>query len=183
MSYQVLNNQTFIPIAETTLSSNTLSVTFNSLGSYDHLWLTINARTTHTDYQDIVTLTFNGDTGNSYNYKWFIGAGGGSDNLISGHSSLSTAIQPGLVSAASFGDANVFGSLATLIPNYRGTTFKKNVISYAHGTGQKDAASNYIAIGFYSGSWNSTDAITSLTLRSVQNANFVSGSNFALWGI
>lgn len=183
MSYQVLNSQTFIPIAETTLSSNTTSVTFNSLGSYDHLWLTINARTTHTDYQDLVTLTFNGDTGSNYNYKWFIGSGGGSDNIIAGHSASSTAIQPGLVSAASFGDANVFGSIATLIPNYRGTTFKKNVISYAHGTGQKDAASNFIAIGFYSGSWNNTSAITSLTLRSAQSANFVSGSNFALWGI
>ena len=166
-------------IARTVLASPTATVTFSSLGSYNHLQLVINARCSGAVAGDFIYLESNADTG--MNYQWqYTGATGVSP---AANSSANTAQGDiGLITCAS-GPANASGTANFTLPDYGGTTFSKQ------GTG----TTGYVTTSTFTGTpqfvgafywlWNSTSAITSITVGMNGGSNFVTGSTFTLYGL
>ena len=180
MTYYALNKTTFQPIAETTLTGTQATITFSSLGSYDHLYVVCNMRTNYSGSTDNIYIRFNSDTGSNYNYKWWLAYGGGNSTTY-GHSGAQNRIEIGTAAGATTVPSNTYSSNSLLIPNYRSTTFYKNCMTIQYGSGEKNA--NDIRTGIYAGTWANTAAITSLTFGSAFSASFVSGTKIAIWGI
>jgi hypothetical protein len=74
--------------------------------------------------------------------------------------------------------AGIFASSEIYIGNYSSTSYPKSLSS--DSVLETNAVGNYI--GFTSGWWNSTSAITTLTIQN-QNGNFVQYSSASLYGI
>jgi hypothetical protein len=163
------------------LPSNQASVVFSNLNSsygssYQHLQLRVIARGSLNS--QIVSMQINGDTGNNYAWHGLAGeiAGGVRGVRSSGGSSQSSIFR---ASAQGSPDAasQVFGAGIIDILDAFETTKNKTVRSIA---GQLIPNDESIAI--FSGLYNSTSAINSITLfRS--SSSFIAGSRFSLYGI
>jgi hypothetical protein len=168
----------FTQIARTVLGSPSATVTFSSLGSFNHLQLVINAACSGAVTGDFVDLQANGDAGS--NYQWqYAGAIGGSTNTFHGSGTATGHI--GNVSCAS-APANAQGIVNFTLEDYATTTFSKQ------GTG----TTGYVADTVYTGNlfnatfywiWTSTSAITSIVLSLTGGSNFITGSTFTLYGL
>lgn len=171
--------QTYQLIQSTVLAANAANIVFSSIpNTYTHLELLIQARSTHTQPNDFVLLRYNGDsTAGAYAYS--------SLQVLSGY--LTT--ENGSVSSSSFtgfcaisGDnnqSNIFGISRIVIPEYKNTSVAKTgfaVGNSAYGTG---FTSSITLQGLY---WNSTAAISSITLLLNSGNNFKPGSTFQLYG-
>ena len=154
------------------------SVTFSSIPQgYTHLQIRGISRT------DVVAtgagrqaMRINGDSGSNYAFHGILGDG------ASAYTDVSTSISFLHVAAAVFDSntANVFQGCVIDILDYANTNKYKTTRSLygwdANGSGD---------IGFYSGLWMSTSAITSLTIYARSNLTplFKQYSTFALYGI
>jgi hypothetical protein len=169
-------NTSFESIATFTSSGSTNLIEFTSIPStYTHLQLRIFARSALSASTDTVYFRLNGDFTSNY-----------SRHLLSGNGSSVTAtgfypenvIFAGTVAAAS-STANAFGSYVVDILDYANTN--KNKVT--RSIGGYDANGSGV-IDFRSANWNSTTAITSITLANyTSGSNFANGSSFALYGI
>jgi hypothetical protein len=154
---------TYEPIATTTLSTATASVTFSSIsGSYTDLVLVV-CSTTGTG---TALLTANGDTGSNYSRTFMYGTG---SSVVAGRTT-NFASFPFTIGAT----ANVFSSSIIHLMNYSNATTNKTFL--ARGNDANDAT---VA---FAGLWRNTSAITSLTLTG-SAGNLSSGSTFTLYGI
>lgn len=155
---------TFVPLATTTLTSNTASVTFSGIsGAYTDLYLMSNNWGAGLD---ACCIQFNGDT--SANYVWVIIYGTGSGGINDLNDLAATNIYLGIsAGTASLSQFN--------IQDYSNTTTFKPV------TGSGDAASGQIRSGY--GIWRNTSAITSIRIFENAGGNFYAGSSFSLYGI
>jgi len=152
---------TYTPIATTTLSSTSSSVTFNSLGSYTDIIAIVNATTT-SGGQDL-KLQFNGDTGTNYSNTRLYGTG-------------TTASSNRNSSIAYIGAAYTYTTIGTTIiniQNYSNSTTYKTAISRSNITGYE--------VDLVVGLWRNSAAITSITLAST--GTFATGSTFTLYGV
>jgi len=152
---------TYTPIATTTLSSTSSSVTFNSLGSYTDIIAIVNATTT-SGGQDL-KLQFNGDTGTNYSNTRLYGTG-------------TTASSNRNSSSAYIGAAYTYTTIGTTIiniQNYSNSTTYKTAISRSNITGYE--------VDLVVGLWRNSAAITSITLAST--GTFATGSTFTLYGV
>jgi hypothetical protein len=147
------------------------TVTFSSIpGTYKHLQL----RTANwASGASAATILFNG--GGTYSYHFTFGTGSGTGGSAEGTSDtiLRTAIRAG------GGTANLYGVAIIDILDYTNTNKFKTVRSL---TGRDENGGGIIS--FVSGLYQSTTAITSMT---IQNNSFsqpwTTASSFALYGI
>lgn len=149
---------TYEPIATTTLSSGTGSVTFNSLGTYTDIVMVFNGVADNN-----LSLRFNGDSGANYSITRIIGDG----------SSASSSRYTGITS--------MYGPYAAAqqmtiwqVMNFSNSTTYKTALARGGGAGTQTEA--------YVGLWRNTAAITSLTVLS-QSGSMAAGSTITLYGI
>ena len=165
----------FESIETVTLSnSTTASVTFSSLSGYQHLQIRGLIRNTRASSGDASTmlLRFNSDTGNNYFSHRLRGDGAASASAYTTRSSLYMVDY-----ASDNATASVFTAFVIDILDYGSTSKNKTVRSLQ---GADFNGSGYVNI--MSGAWNSTSAVTSITLLDA-TYNFKQYSTFALYGI
>lgn len=153
---------TYEPIATTTASGSTNTVTFSSIPStYTDILLVV-AGTSASTIDSFCRV--NGDTGSNYSYTRLYGTGSvaGSDR-----SSNQTEFKAGDFTTTP--NAHLLHFM-----NYANTTTNKTMLFNT-----KSSASSVIPMACL---WRSTAAINSITLF-INSGNFGSGSTFSLYGI
>jgi len=164
-------------ISQTILGSPAASVTFSGIaGTFTDLLLTIQARSSTASTQDTVLIQLNADTGANYDTQANNTSNTGTTS--GGQILAGTSMNPSSISAAS-SPANMTGSAQFLFLNYAGTTFDKTMLASYGLIGTASALSN----GASWNQWRSTAAVTSVKLFLGSGANFVTGSEFTLWGV
>lgn len=159
-------------ISTTLISSNTASVTFDSIPSdYKHLQIRMVTRRSDSGNNN-VRLRFNSDSGSNYRNHFLYGDG---SSVTSGTSTSTYTLASR--STASNDTANAFGTGICDILDYNSTSKNTTIRSLA---GNPGGTGNFVWL--YSGLWLNTNAVTSITLLEA-DSNFVSGSRFSLYGI
>jgi hypothetical protein len=119
-------------------------------------------------------LRFNGDSANNYSRRYVRGNGSTADSSFA--SSVSAFIWR--VEQPNGATANTFGSTTLYIPNYTSSNYKS--ISMDNVT-ENNATEAHAELA--TGLWNSTSAITSISLLSASSANMMTNSTFTLYGV
>jgi hypothetical protein len=167
----------FEPITAITVpSAGVSSITFNSIPStYTHLQLRYITRNNRSGQSlDAINIRANGDTAANYaNHRL---QGDGTTASSSNGTSLGYSIFG--QTNASTSTANVFTAGIMEILDYANTNKNK---TFRTLNGFDANGSGYI--GLYSGFWQSTVAINSLTLSSNDGSGMLEYSSFALYGI
>lgn len=167
---------TLTKIGTVYVTSAVASVSFTLIpGSYTDLLLDANARTSWaSNYWDDMNMTFNGSA-SGYSGTVFYNNGGSNG----GNSSGGSAGWAGWCTNANTG-ANIFGNNKIYIPNYAGSNYK----SWSVDSTIPNNATQPI-VGMNSLLWQSTAAITSLTIVSANGSSYLfqPGSKFTLYGI
>ena len=159
------------------LTSNASSVTFTGLGSYSdykHLQIravTRNARTV--GGHERILLRFNSDTGNNYATHRLRGTGSGVSSLANSSTNKIYAGYSPRESSGSEFSANVIDIL-----DFSSTNKNTTVRALA---GFDSPSGNYI--GLFSGLWNDTSAVTSITFTDDGGDDFQANTRFSLYGI
>jgi hypothetical protein len=159
---------TYEPIATTTASGSTSSITFSSISSaYTDLVLVSNASVT--SGSDTVIIRFNGDSGSNYSRTFLSGNG---SSAYSGRDTNATWMnlsnQTDLNTTAGAWNAIIS------IQNYSNSTTYKTAIGRLNNAGN--------GVNTAVGLWRNTAAITSVTVLTT-GTNFASTSTFTLYGI
>jgi len=173
-------NTAFLPtdfesIATVTVGSGgASSVEFTSIPStYAHLQIRGISRSTGGGSSGNVYLQFNGVTTSSYAWHWVYGDGS-SATASSGSSDTSAfVVRTAYTSATS----SIFGAAVIDILDYTNTNKTKTVRALS---GHDNNGSGFA--WFSSGLFNSTNAISSITIKA-QDGNFLQYTSFALYGI
>lgn len=158
---------TYEPIATTTLSTGTASVTFSSIpATYTDLVLVANC-TAATLGTDSIDIQFNGDTANNYSTTQITGTG---SSASSTRGTSEPRIYGALISSSEISISiwNIF--------NYANTTTYKTIMA------RGNLGSTY-GVRQSAGTWRSTAAINSIKLYNDTAQNFAAGSTFTLYGI
>ena len=162
----VILSGSYESIATVTVGTSVSSISFSSIPStYKHLQIRYSANSSGGGNPSV---RFNGDSGNNYTY-----------HIIYGQTS--SAISTGAISQSStllgsvYSTANVFAGGVIDILDYANTN-KTKVIKTLCGADTNSSAE----VGLFSGLWNSTSAINSVT---ISLTNFTQYSSFALYGI
>jgi hypothetical protein len=156
------------------LEADASSVTFSSLGSYEHLQLQMSVRTDYTSTRDMVRINFNSDTGTNYHRHYMRGYG--SSGTPQGNAYTGVAfVYGGWIPGAKI-DASEYGPIIVDILDYRNAS-KNTTLTWLIGS-VTDAE-----VYFTSGMWDSTAAVTSIAMTSWLGADFVRGSEFTLYGL
>jgi hypothetical protein len=164
-------------IATTYLEADAASVTFSSLGSYEHLQIRGGA---HTDAAgagyNAFHIRFNGDTAANYAFHYMRGYNGSNTaaTAATGYSYIFCGLEPG-----PGGLSTAYGTAIIDILDYRNTN-KNTTISYSPAIATGAGGSTEVQFG--SGLWDSTAAVTSIVLTP-QSGNFTRGSEFTLFGL
>lgn len=171
----------FESIATASGTGSSRTITFSSIPStFKHLQLRYIGKASDSATAAIydIAIQFNSDTGANYAYHSLQGAG--SSATASGGASANTVdilSIPNSVAAL----ANMFGTGIIDILDYASTSKNKTVKTMAGY--DTNATSPPGRIGLYSGFWNSTSAITSISLTLPAGSNWTTTSSFALYGI
>ena len=166
-------------IATYTASGGETAFTFSSIpATYSSLQIRAIARDTPnvsgvTGYR----LTFNGDTATNYATHYLQGDGT-SATAVGIASTTRIIIQGGEVRGATT-HPTIYGASIIDILDYASTTKTKTTKAFAGGD-VNGVAAGIIALN--SGLWNSTAAVTSLTITAA-STSFAASSTFALYGI
>jgi hypothetical protein len=169
----------FYSIATATVTSGgASSITFSSIPqTYTHLQIRgIGACNVVTGVQD-TSLQFNGDTAGNYNPHWIYTFG---SSAYSGNYSAATGIDWGYVSGTKSGSSSFAPAIIDIL-DYKNTNKYKVTKSF---TGQNDSTNstgNYTIV-LASGLWQSTSAISSITLL-LSSGSFTQYTQYALYGI
>ena len=168
----------FVAISTVTLTANTSTITFSDIPStYTHLQIRGITRSTRTaDRGGSPGLYFNGDTNNNYSWHrlW------GDTTSIGSDGSTSDSKVFGIGLATNAETANYMGSSIWDILDYTNTSKLKTTRWIGGLNNNRTTDTGYI--GLCGGLWNSTAAITSITL--LPNVNdWATSTTFALYGI
>jgi len=157
---------TYEKIATTTLGSAAATVTFSSItGTYTDFRLIYNS--VNPSNQDTILITFNGDTGNNYSSTIL-----GGNGTAAGSERRST--QPYIMVTNNYVNLTNGNGLFDFM-NYSNTTTFKTVLMRTGNAANSTVASV--------GLWQSTSAITSLSMAIGGSYTFGTGSTFTLYGI
>ncbi len=165
-------------IATQTLSSSAASVEFTSIpATYEFLQVRLVAKTDRGSVaSDSIELSFN--TGSSYHDQAILGQQSTdtfSERFSQGNIEIFRA---GATGAAG---TNEFGGAIIDVGGYADSDRKTS--SRHHGGFLRNAGtSNDALVGLGGGIWTSTAVVTSLKLAPMDGSNFVSGSEFSLYG-
>lgn len=166
----------YFSIATTTLTGNQTTITFSSIPqTYTHLQLRCIARDNGASNDNAsFKITINGDTSSTYTRHVLYGDGssaGSAFNQTTGFGYAGVIAQNGTTSG-------VFGSTVLDILDYRNTNKFKTIRGISgsdfNGGGGVNLTSNL---------WQSTSAITSISLTSSSSTDFRQYSSFALYGV
>jgi hypothetical protein len=167
-------------IATTTVGSGGQStVTFSSIPStYKHLQVRGIARNSSSTANDIegFLVQYNSDTGANYSRHSLLGNG----SSASAGSAVSDVKMYSGYSPTNGSTSNVFNGFVIDILDYANTSKYKTQRVLIGDETNNSANSN---VGLWSGLWQNTAAINSITFYSTGSANFVQYSSFALYGI
>ena len=159
-------------IASATGTGSSGVITFSSIpATYKHLQIRMVARDNTAATHNLVYINFNSDTGSNYSFHFL--RGNGSAASASG-AATQAAINYGGVAS---GTAATIAPTITDIIDYASTSKYKTTRTI---TGFDDNTNGNVWL--CSGLWQSTSAVTSLTLTN-PFANFTTTSTFALYGI
>jgi hypothetical protein len=160
---------TYEPIATTTLSTTSASITFSSIAA------------TYTDLKIVLigTLTvvsnpriqFNSDTANNYNYTFMRGNG-----ATAAPSVADTTV--GLLSVGNL-DTTIPGMISIDVFGYAGTSRKAYFSTFSLDKNTTDGSGT---VGSIVGLWNNTAAITQVAISS-GGTTFKAGTTATLYGI
>jgi hypothetical protein len=158
-------------ISQNVLGAGAASITFSSIpATYTDLYLSLQARGDTAAQTTNVVMTFNGDGG--ANYDWV--QSGGSTATATADTKMILSSMPAASNTANFASVTQF-----YIYNYTRTTFQKSALALQ---GQRNNSSPTVALIQTFGDWNSTAAITSVTLTPAAG-NFITGTTATLWGV
>ncbi len=161
-------------IATTYLEADAASVTFSSLGSYEHLQLRFNSRSDAAGTN--VVMQLNADTGTNYS-SHFISA---TDSTVGGWEY--TGLTGLYLLNHHYEDPVAFySSFIVDILDYRNGN-KNTTIQFLNFDRAKITAST-AALWFGSGLWDDTAAVTSVTVIPAGGDGFARGSEFTLYGL
>lgn len=164
---------TYEPIASTTLTTATASVTFSSIPSnFTDLVLVCQIRNTAAGTQTYPWIRFNGDTGSNYSFTRM--HGNEANQAVSGRASNQSRFDfceaPGAGSTS-----NYFAPIVLQVQNYANTiTHKTTLVRFQNQGGA-------IQVGALVGLWRSTAAITSILVNG--DTNLESGTTLTIYGI
>lgn len=165
-------------------SGGSSSISFSSIPStFKHLQIRVSAASDRSGYVvNNYKMTFNGDTASNYRSHWIIGGYGTTPTADASSSGPEGYVYmpTGTTSAAS----NIFTGMVIDVLDYANTSKNKtsrNLMGYdvngTAGTGSYGGA-----ISLTSGLWQSTSAISSITLAP-EGFSWIQYSSFALYGI
>jgi len=165
-------------IQSQTLTGSAASITFSSIPpAFRHLELYISARTDRANTGDGIKFTFNADGGaNYYSLRPSIVHSG----------SLTTAEQLGATSMTVVtitGDSAIANSFGVGIAKIFEYTQAKLKHIRAYGSAFLGTSSGGLIQRDGNGVWNSTNAITSITLAPETGPNFLTGTSVQLYGL
>jgi hypothetical protein len=169
----------FDALSAVNLTTTTASVTLSSIpGSYRHLQLRGIARSNAAGAGGNagIYVQFNGDTGSSYSFHYFLGSGSGNAGAAALSSQTSMFTAP--MNPRAGDTANMFGSYITDIFDYS-SGIKNKTVSTLAGSSTNNSTAERISLN--SGLWRSTTPITSITLY--MEGDFAANSRFALYGV
>ena len=159
-------------------------ITFSSIPStYKHLQIrSINRTTTATGDGDPFNITLNGDTGANYAYHMIQGYVGASSGVSADAAASANSMLSGY-SAGAINSTYMFSALVTDLLDYQNTSKYKTIRTLQGFDANSDGGgSRYYAMRFFSGLWQSTSAVTSITITA-PNGNWATNSSFALYGV
>ena len=164
------NPSSFESIATVTGNGSATTLTFSSIPS---TYVALQIRAIANDANGFnIALQFNGDTGSNYAYHRLLG--NGATVSAAGFATQTSANYLGACAST----ANIFAAYITDIHDYASTTKAKTIRTF-HGADANGSG----PVSLSSGLWTSTAAITSISIINVGPNAFVSGSQFALYGI
>lgn len=156
----------------TVSGTTTTSVTFSVIpGTYNNLKLYMTTKSTSAAQG--VSIQFNSDTGSNYSTQ-------GPQTANTTNTGIMVVSQTGIKIASVPASTGLVGTAVVTIPNYANTTFPKNTVSLGVDADSISSGTNNIATTLY-GTWNSTAAITSITIF-INGNDFANGTIFALYG-
>lgn len=161
------------------LTGTTATVTFNSINSYatdyEHLQVTVVARSTRGDTDSIFYMQFNGDTGSNYSVHNLRGTGSAVDaGYLSSSYPSGIIIYTGLPGATN--TSGLFGgNIIDILDPFN--TSKHTTTRVLNGQ-----AGSFSRISLESGAWYNTNSITSITFDDVFGS-FAQYSRFSLYGL
>lgn len=153
------------------------SIDFTSIPStYKHLQIRAISRTNRGDTNDFMTVRFNSDTGTNYAYHSLYGNGASAGAADTG---TSTGTPWSGVTAGGNATASIFGAVIWDVLDYQNTN-KYKTLRLLSGTDQNGTTGR---IYFQSNLWQSTSAISTVTIIPTYGTLFSQYSHFALYGI
>lgn len=159
---------TYKIIAQTNLTTTTASVTITGIDqNYRDLVLFYSAQTNYANPDDVIAVSYNGNTSSYYLVGFSSGSAVG----------YPTSASRNFLVCSGNSNANQYGSGELMINNYAATTFGKRGVSQSAAGGTTSTTQYVLA-----NAWNNNSAITSITLTP-SSGSFISGSNFYLYGI
>ena len=172
---------TYKILASTTVGAGgTSTITFNDIpATYTDLIIKISARTTYTagSYGDGFIMTFNGDTyANNYSNRWLQAYDSNADTNFN-NASNNTGLIPDDAAAQT---ANVFSNTELQIWRYANNTTPKTWQNQV--VVEKDGNTAWV-LQQYIGTWNSTEAITSISLASTTASTIKQYTTVTLYGV
>jgi hypothetical protein len=156
-------------------SGGASSVTFSSIpATYTHLQIRGIGRAANSVTDENFVLQFNSDTGANYSLHNIYGTG---SSVGANATTNFTASYFARTSGASSG-ASMFGAVVSDILDYANTNKYKTLRSLS---GHDQNGSGYMTL--MSGSWRSTSAVTTITIKNETGLNIAEYSSFALYGV
>jgi hypothetical protein len=168
---------TYTLIASSTAGSGGVaSITFSSIpATYTDILVKLSARCTTGTIRNLY-LNLNSDTGSNYPFRILYGNGASAASTNSTSEGFSDTAWVGYLGGSTT-TASTFGNVEIYIPNYTVSAYKSiSSDSVYENNGSTAYSSMHAAI------WNSTSAITSLTLKA-NSGNLAEFSTAYLYGI
>ena len=158
---------TYEPIATTTATGSTSTITFNSFTGYTDLVLVFEGNSTNAGSSaNSLRVRVNSDTGSNYSVTYISGDG---SSASSGRTSDQTNWD-----GMNIAQASVRGMVNMYFMNYSNSTTYKTMLNRSSVA----AVDSLTAVNL----WRNTDAITAIEVY-ISTGNFSSGSTFTLYGI
>lgn len=158
---------TYDAISTTTVTGSAASITFSSIpGTYTDLILVVQGGATAGS--NVLELRFNSDSGTNYSYGSLYGTSSTGIGSISQTVAYTTASSGGVTNGLTY--LTLFG--------YSQTTLTKTYLSRT-----ANVASSVFGGGLLVGRWNSTSAITSITIYGQSVGTLIVGTMATLYGI
>ena len=158
-------------------SGGTSTISFSSIPStFKHLQIRALSRTNRADTNDFLTMRFNSDSGSNYAYHSLYGNGSTAGANDTG---TSTGTPWSAMTAGNSAGASMFGAQVWDVLDYQNTN-KYKTVRVLSGTDQNGINGR---LYFMSNLWQSTSAISTVTITSTYGTALQEYSSFALYGI